>query len=198
MKPETLDSSSEGHLTSSEVNSVVSDDLQAVASAEDTQTPESQDANEKAELLDAMLKGERVTIEWDGEEVADGAFAYRINIEKVILPNAKSVGVGAFYKCSHLYWAEMPAVERIGRIAFDETGSLTTLILGNKSKVVSLDDDVFLTSLHVNGQQNDYYNPNGQRDCFIYVPDSMVDAYKSSSDWVEFADQIKPFSAIYY
>ena len=198
MTPDTIDSTDEERLTASEVERDAIDDLQADATSGDSSVSENQDAGKKSELLDAMLKGERVTIEWDGEDVADDAFAYRINVEKVILPNAKSLGDGAFYKCSHLNWVEMPAVERIGRIAFDETGSLTTIILGNKEHVVSLDKDVFMTCLHINGQQHDYFNPHGERDCFIYVPDRLVDAYKTSSDWAEFADQIKPLSAINY
>lgn len=29
---------------------------------------------------------------------------------------------------------------------------------------------------------------------FIYVPDSLVDAYKAETNWSTFADQIKPLS----
>lgn len=198
MTPESLDSIDEEQTTSSEVNRDETNDSLVDASFGDSQIAETQDIKEKAELFDAMMKGDRVAIEWDGEDLDEGAFAYRVNIEKAILPHVKSVGECAFFQCSHLYLIDMPVVEKIGRLAFAQAGSLTTLILGNKNQVVSLDEDAFVMALHVNGEQDAYFNPNGDKDGFIYVPDSLVDAYKTSDDWADYADQIKPLSEINY
>lgn len=198
MTPESLDSIDEEQTTSSEVNRDETNDSLVDASFGDSQIAETQDIKEKAELFDAMMKGDHVTIEWDGEDLAEGAFAYRVNVDRVVLPNAKSVGESAFLGCVHLYFVELPAVEKIGQFAFAETGSLKMVILGNKEQVVSLGDDAFLQSCHANGEEDPYFNASGEKDCYIYVPDNLVEAYKASDDWADFAEQIKPFSEINY
>lgn len=198
MTLESSDSIDVKHARNEEGESSKETDVQTDVSTVDSKAPGRQDADRKASLLDAMLQGERVEIEWDGEEVAEGAFAYRVNVDRVVLPNAKSVGESAFLGCVHLYFVELPAVEKIGQFAFAETGSLKMVILGNKEQVVSLGDDAFLQSCHANGEEDPYFNASGEKDCYIYVPDNLVEAYKASDDWADFAEQIKPFSEINY
>lgn len=150
----------------------------------------------KASVMDAALQGLPVRVQWSGEKLAEGAFSMRANVHEVILPNAKEVGVRAFWNCRFIESVNMPVVEKIGDLAFGSTASLKTIILGNTEKVVCLGEDAFLTSLHFIGEQNTYGNSNGEKDGFIYVPDEMLEDYKLSNDWAQMASQIKPLSAL--
>ena len=38
--------------------------------------------------------------------------------------------------------------------------------------------------------------PIGKGAGHVYVPDELVDAYKTATNWVAFADQIKPISEL--
>ena len=79
---------------------------------------------------------------------------------------------------------------------FEENGfiyntTLTTLIIRCSEVVnyISLEG-----CYHFNGTQNDAYNPNGDKDGYIYVPDDLVESYKTTTGWSTYASQIKPLS----
>ena len=49
---------------------------------------------------------------------------------------------------------------------------------------------------HMTGETNAMYNPNGDKDGYIYVPDDMVDTLKTTDGWSTYATQIKPLSEL--
>ena len=51
-------------------------------------------------------------------------------------------------------------------------------------------------SCHMTGETNAMYNPNGDKDGYIYVPDDMVDTLKTTDGWSTYATQIKPLSEL--
>lgn len=51
--------------------------------------------------------------------------------------------------------------------------------------------DAFKNCYHFNGTVNETYNPNGDKDGYIYVPSSMVDTLKAADGWSDYADQIR-------
>ena len=84
----------------------------------------------------------------------------------------------AFYSCSNLTEVSFPNATSIGSRAFQYCRSLTTIYVGtNTSTVCTLS------------------NTNAFNSCTeltnIYVPASLVDSYKSATNWSSYADKIK-------
>ena len=100
------------------------------------------------------------------------------SIESIKLSNATSIGDYAFYSCSNLTEASFPKATSIGSNAFRSCSSLTTIYVGtNISTVCKLS------------------NANAFNNCTaltnIYVPASLVDSYKSATNWSNYASKIK-------
>ena len=100
------------------------------------------------------------------------------SIESIRLFNATSVGNYAFNSCSSLAEVSFPNATSIGNYAFYQCSSLTTIYVGiNTSTVCTL------------------ANTNAFKGCTkltnIYVPSSLVDNYKSATNWSSYASKIK-------
>ena len=99
-------------------------------------------------------------------------------IESIKLSNVTSIGLSAFRGCSGLTSVSFPVATSIDSNAFDSCSSLTTIYVGtNTSTVCTLS------------------NTNAFNNCTnlanIYVPASLVDSYKSATNWSNYADKIK-------
>ena len=103
------------------------------------------------------------------------AFQYCENLESVYIPNCLIINDNAFEYCAKLSELNLPKVSEIGPRAFNYTG-LNVLTLGYSS-VVSI---------------NDRYGIGVSSTCSIYVPASLVDAYKSAPIWSKYSTQIFP------
>ena len=100
--------------------------------------------------------------------IADSAFSYCRSLVSVRLPSSITrISTGAFEDCSSLESVEIPSsVTMIDSYAFAWCSSLTSVVL-KSNEVVSIGYDVF------------YDSPIEA----IYVPASVVNAYKSNEDW---------------
>ena len=104
------------------------------------------------------------------------AFSSCSGLTSVSFPVATSIGNGAFIGCSKLTEASFPLVTSIGSAAFNGCSSLTTIYVGTESDTVCT-----LSSTNA--------IPSSVTD--IYVPASLVDSYKSATNWSSYADKIK-------
>lgn len=87
----------------------------------------------------------------------------------------------AFVICPQLVRVSFPAATYIGSYSFGSCPNLTSVILGNTSQVATL------------GSTSAFSNtPNA----IIYVPDALVDSYKSATNWSTYADRIKGISEL--
>ena len=117
------------------------------------------------------------------ERIEDDAF-WNTAIIEGNFPKATYVGFYAF-STKTVTKLEFSKLSRIGQFAFNGATQLDTLILRN-STICTLDNttDTFAQTKIAAGTG------------YIYVPDNLVDSYKTATNWVTFANQIKPISEL--
>ena len=98
-------------------------------------------------------------------------------------PVATSISTYAFYGCTSLTTADFPVATSIGSNTFYGCTSLTSLTLSNTTTIATLSS----TSAF---QNTPIANGTGH----IYVPDHLVDGYKTATNWNTYANQILPIS----
>jgi surface protein len=69
--------------------------------------------------------------------------------------------------------------------------SLKAAIIRSFGKKYTLNSNSFKYCYHLTGTTDATYNPNGDKDCYIYVPKNMCDTLKSATNWSTYADQIR-------
>ena len=108
-----------------------------------------------------------------------GKYAFRgTSLTEVSFPNATSISSSAFNGCSKLTSVSFPNATSIGSGAFYTCSNLTTIYVGtNTSTVCTLSNtDAFDNCPNLTN---------------IYVPASLVDSYKSATNWSNYASKIK-------
>ena len=129
--------------------------------------------------------------------IGESAFYSCSNLTSVDLPNATNIGNYAFQHCSSLTSVDLPNAISIGSSAFESCYSLTKLIIRTTSQTCTLSStSAFSSCYHILGTTNATYNPEGLKDGYIYVPDELVESYKTATNWVTYAGQIKPLSEL--
>ena len=112
------------------------------------------------------------------------AFNSCTNLTTINLPECTSIGNSAFQGCTSLTTVNLPKCTSIGNHAFYSCTNLTNIILSNNQVVTLGNGDVF------------YDTPISTRTGYIYVPDNLVDSYKTATNWSTYANQIKPISEL--
>lgn len=118
---------------------------------------------------------------------------YLINVELLEL---KVLEYAAFSSCYRLETVILPLVTELKTTVFQKCYSLKKLVLGANKVVIMREAQMLSNCYHFTGTVNSTYNPNGDKDGYIYVPDSLVDSYKSATNWSAYASQIKPLSEL--
>jgi hypothetical protein len=132
------------------------------------------------------------------------AFAYCYSLTSINLPaNLSSIGIFAFRGCYSLTSINLPAnLSSIGNSAFNSCYSLTSINL--PANLSSIGNSAFISCYSILkyvfnrttpptlANTNAFSNINSI--CKIYVPDESVDAYKSATNWITYADYIYPIS----
>lgn len=152
-------------------------------------------AGAKSEYEDAILDGTITNYENDTlTNVRAYAFAYS-NLQIIHLYLAKTLDECVFRSCYDLVCVNIPKAQSLGEYTFRSCASLKVVMITQTDSICELKStNVFQECYHFLGTVHDTYNPNGLKDGYIYVPDSMVDSYKAATNWSTFADQIKPLS----
>lgn len=117
------------------------------------------------------------------QSVGQYAFKHDTNLNFVNLPKVKTLEMECFYNCVKLPNIDLPNVTSIARGVFSSAG-LKMLII-RTPQVCSL--------ANVTGISG---TPIAKGEGFIYVPDELVDDYKSATNWSTYAEQIKGISEL--
>ena len=114
------------------------------------------------------------------------AFIACTALSNVNLPECVKVGQRSFLGCTALSKIIFQKIERMAAGAFEACSNLETLIIKNDTKVCVMGKELFTNSL----SGTKIASGNG----YIYVPDKLVQQYKTAYGWDEYANQIKPLS----
>lgn len=127
-------------------------------------------------------------------------------LESINLPLCTKLGIASFSQTNKLVVATLPLVTllegscfsyssvqkidtssviSIGAYAFGGAQQLDTLILRNSSVCTLANSTNTFTNTKIAAGTG-----------YIYVPDNLVDSYKTATNWVTFANQIKPISEL--
>lgn len=114
-------------------------------------------------------------------KIVDYAFRNCKSLKSVICPNVTMISNYAFYQCSALKSADfLNASTSIGSYAFSYASVLNTLILRSTTRVCTL-----LTTSAFNS------TPIANGTGYVYVPRSLVDSYKTATNWTTYAAQFR-------
>ena len=117
------------------------------------------------------------TIETNAYKVESNAFDGCGLLTAASFPNCSYIGDYAFGYCKNLTTLNLPMCEYIGKDVFTNCGSSLQVILGNSSVC------------KLNGTLANNFSGT------IYVPSSLVDAYKSAVNWSNFSSRIFPIES---
>ena len=113
------------------------------------------------------------------------------------------IGIQAFMACSALTSLRLPAVKSLGRSAFSGCTGLTRIDIGEKFSTI--DGGVFYGCFHL--ETLILRNPStvvklsyvaalnnsgiASKTGYVYVPAALLESYKTATNWVSFATQIR-------
>ena len=144
--------------------------------------------------------------------VGAAAFQYAYSVELVDTPIITTISSSAFRNCRTLKTIKLPNIQKfaddgasycdiletvdtgatdIRYFAFRYSYSFKTLILRSNTLCTLNKTDAFTNCYHFHGTVNETYNPNGDKDGYIYVPKALVEDYKVATNWATFADQFR-------
>ena len=132
--------------------------------------------------------------------VSSSAFFYCPSLIQVSLPMCSYIGRYAFWECVSLLQVNLPVCSKIDAFAFDGCGSLSQISLPMCSKIsnyafyscssLSTITIGYSSVCSLDGSDVFYATQITSSTGSIYVPASLVDAYKTANNWSYFKDRI--------
>lgn len=123
--------------------------------------------------------------------IGDNAFNNCSKLTSIVLPSMKTGGSYMFRYCYLLLTIDLPAVTNIVSSMFYDCRRLTTIILRSETMCSLAATSAFGNCYHFYGTTHGTYNPNGDKDGYIYVPAALVEDYKAATNWSTFATQFR-------
>lgn len=126
-----------------------------------------------------------------------GAFQYCAGITNAIFPEATNIGEQAFTDNKKLTSVDFPKATKIGSGAFYNGYSLKTVILRSETVCTLEHTSAFKYCYHFLGTKHTAYNPNGDKDGYIYVPrallsdDDATKDYRRATNWATYSTQFR-------
>lgn len=107
------------------------------------------------------------------------AFRQLTSLVSVNLPSLTAINGTVFQKCTLLEKADFPVAKSVGANAFNGCSVLTALILRNSTMSTLANVSAFTSTPIASGTG------------YIYVPSTLVNSYKSATNWSTYANQIR-------
>lgn len=135
-------------------------------------------------------------------------FSHCQQLESVDLPELTTIGTHGFNSCAKLKRVEFPKLTTLTpgdnftycyALEYADLGLVTNLpgwSLANCNALVAVvlrKSDGICTLQTTNALSSSKFNDGT---AFVYVPDHLVEQYKSATNWSTFAEQIKPLSEL--
>ena len=114
------------------------------------------------------------------------SFSTCINLTTINFPKLERLENNMFAHCSKLTKVVAPSATTIGHTVFSSSPNVDTLVLGGNTVCSLAATDAFTGTKIL----------ESTTEGFIYVPDSLVSQYKTSENWVDLRDKIKPLSQL--
>lgn len=124
------------------------------------------------------------------EHLGSSAFQNCYNLATAFFPMCISIFNNTFDNCRNLTTASFPICNRIDHNAFAHNYRLSSLFLG-ASSVCTLYYSIAFTSTPFAGYSS-YFSGTP----YIYVPASLVDAYKSATNWTYFSSYFSSIESL--
>lgn len=107
------------------------------------------------------------------------------------LPSVTNLGTLAFRLCLRVTFINLGAPAQIQASTFQDCSRLVTVIIRTPTLAPLANTNAFANCHHFLGTTHSSYNPTGAKDGYIYVPKALLDSYKTATNWVTYADQIR-------
>lgn len=107
------------------------------------------------------------------------------------LPKVSSVNDRVFTDCSALRVADFSALTSLNSSAFNNCYNLIALVLRSETVATLGNTNVFTNCYHILGTTHTTHNPNGDKDGYVYVPSTLVDSYKTATNWSTYTTQFR-------
>lgn len=106
------------------------------------------------------------------------------SLEEVVLPSVTNMSHNCFVSCSKIKKVDFHKITYFGFSIFSGCTNFETLIVRTPS-VAQMGSSNLLTNTKIAGGTG-----------YIYVPDNLVDSYKTATNWSTYASQIKGLSEL--
>lgn len=123
--------------------------------------------------------------------MGDNVFNSCSVLASIVLPSLTSCGSYTFRACPKLVTVDLPKIPNIAAGLFYYSYVLRTVILRSETLVPLANTNAFTNCYHITGVTNNTYNPNGLKDGYIYVPKTLIEDYKSATNWSTYATQFR-------
>lgn len=108
------------------------------------------------------------------------AFSRCSTLKTVNFPAVTAIETYAFQYCTALTTVDFPILTKIGANVFKSCATLTSVILRNNTICTLSNTNAFTGCTLITGTGG-----------YIYVPASLIDEYKTATNWVTFADKFR-------
>ncbi len=112
-------------------------------------------------------------------------------LPSIVLPSLTKGGSYMFRYCYKLLTIDLPVITNIVSNMFGDCRRLTAVILRSETMCTLANTSAFYNCYHFHGTTNSTYNPNGDKDGYIYVPSALIEEYKVATNWSTFATQFR-------
>ncbi|MBR5874540.1 MAG: leucine-rich repeat domain-containing protein [Oscillospiraceae bacterium] len=125
------------------------------------------------------------------KKIVSNAFNGCSILPHIVLPSLTTGDSYIFRYCYALKTIDLPVIQNIVANMFGDCRRLTAVVLRSQTMCTLANTSAFTNCYHFYGTVNSTYNPNGDKDGYIYVPAALVDSYKAASNWSTFASQFR-------